>query len=159
MAVKIYQSPRLKVEFDKGSFDNWCVFIQDQNKRYAPSDKEYFERLKILGNRHGNEQLIEDFLRIYDQTTSSLSTGTIELIEKLAERYQNDEEEIKKWLLVIYAGMVAEENKTNTRLGKRIKRLGMYQLLILNRSALHASNYSRNRKWWELDDVMKSYGF
>lgn len=33
------------------------------------------------------------------------------------------------WLNVLYAGMIAEENKENAVLGKRIKRLGMHQVL------------------------------
>ncbi len=34
------------------------------------------------------------------------------------------------WFNVLYAGMVAEENKENAVLKKRIKRLGMHQVLI-----------------------------
>ncbi len=159
MARKIYQSEGFKVDYDKGSFDEWCVYLEDNEKRYAPSDKEYFERLVSLGAKHGPEQIYQDFLKIFQQTSSAIDERTIQTIEKLSEKYREDSAEIKKWFLVIYAGMVAEENKTNTRLGKRIKRLGIYQVLILKRPVLHAANYSKRRKWWELDEIMRRYGF
>ena len=55
--------------------------------------------------------------------------------------------------------MVAEENKLNTKLGKRIKRLGIYQILIENSSPETAAVFSKGKKWKELDDLMKTKGF
>jgi len=159
MARKVFYSKAFTVEYDKGTFDDWCVYLADGEKRYAPSDKEYFDRLKTLGDKHGREKIYHDFLNIYRQTSSEIDKNTIQFIENLSEKYHNEGEEIKKWFLVIYAGMVAEENKSNTRLGKRIKRLGIYQVLILDRPVLHAANYSKKRKWWELDKIMKRHGF
>lgn len=37
------------IEFDKGSFDNWCVYVTRANgERFAPTDIQYFSRLKTL---------------------------------------------------------------------------------------------------------------
>jgi hypothetical protein len=36
------------------------------------------------------------------------------------------------WFTVLYAGMISEENKTNAILKKRVKRLGIHQVLIQN---------------------------
>lgn len=159
MASIIFHSRAFTVEYDYGMFDDWCVYVNDRERRYAPSDKEYFYRLKILGEKYGRKKIYNDFLTIYRQTSSAVDKETIRAIEDLAETYQKHGEEIKKWFLVIYAGMVAEENKSNTRLGKRIKRLGLYQVLILDRPVLHAANYSKKKKWRELDEIMKKYGF
>ena len=44
-------------------------------------------------------------------------------------------------------GMITEENKRNTRLGKRIKRLGMHQVLIEEIQPAIAVNFSRVMGW------------
>lgn len=55
--------------------------------------------------------------------------------------------------------MIAEENKDYAILKKRIKRLGMHQILIEKISPEKASNFSRGRNWRELDKICKEYGF
>ena len=60
---------------------------------------------------------------------------------------------------MIYLGMVAEENKAGAVLKKRIKRLGMYQILFDNMSAYEAANFSRGKKVAELDPLCSSKGF
>ena len=66
---------------------------------------------------------------------------------------------IQQWFTVIYAAMVAEENKAYTILKKRIKRLGMYQLLVLRWSIEEATTFSKGKKWKELDSIMTGFGF
>jgi hypothetical protein len=83
----------------------------------------------------------------------------LNLTGTLAAKYGEDAEEIEIWLTVIYAGMIAEENKAHAVLGKRIKRLGMYQVLIEKLSPDYAANFSKGKKWRELDAVMKGKGF
>ena len=46
--------------------------------------------------------------------------------------------------------MIAEENKKNAILGKKIKGLAMYQIMIENFSAKEAANYSKGKKAFEL---------
>ena len=55
--------------------------------------------------------------------------------------------------------MIAEENKENALLKKRIKRLGMYQGLVLDHPADKTAMFSYGKKWKELDAIMKQYGF
>jgi hypothetical protein len=43
--------------------------------------------------------------------------------------------------------MVAEENKEKAILRKRVKRLGVHQLLIEERPAKFATSFSRGKKW------------
>jgi hypothetical protein len=55
--------------------------------------------------------------------------------------------------------MIAEENKENTKLGKRIKRLGMYQTLVEKLDPFLAANFSRGMKWQEIDEECHKRGF
>jgi hypothetical protein len=41
-----------KLEFDKGKFDDWCVYLL-QGSRTAPKDIEYFGRLQQLSAVQG----------------------------------------------------------------------------------------------------------
>ena len=55
--------------------------------------------------------------------------------------------------------MVAERNKKFAILKEKIKRLGMYQILILNYKAEIAANFSKGKKAKDLNILCKSYGF
>ena len=55
--------------------------------------------------------------------------------------------------------MVAEENKRFARLKKYIKRLGVHQVLIEGHRASWAANYSRGKKWQELQQECDARGF
>jgi hypothetical protein len=55
--------------------------------------------------------------------------------------------------------MLAEENKANKKLGKRIKHLGVYQVLIDELPIATAANYSRGKNWKDLDIICQNLGF
>lgn len=149
-----------RVEFDFGSFDNWCVFITRPNQlRYAPTDIEYFSWLKKQSARFGPAKIYNDFISFYEYTTKDLNENILTSITTISKDYEPDTDETDLWFTVIYAGMIAEENKANAILKKRIKRLGMHQLLLENFSAEEAASFSRNKKWQELDLLMKQKGF
>jgi hypothetical protein len=151
---------RILVEFDKGSFDDWCVFITRPGKiRYAPTDIEYFTILKSFGHNYSNKKIYDDFIKFYSITNKEIDKKVTGLITLIADSYKTDAEEIDLWFTVIYGGMVAEENKEFAVLKKRIKRLGMHQILIENKDAEFAANFSKGKKWKELDEVMKKRGF
>jgi 3-deoxy-D-manno-octulosonate 8-phosphate phosphatase KdsC-like HAD superfamily phosphatase len=82
-----------------------------------------------------------------------------ELIAVLSRFYNSDGVEMELWMNVIYAGMIAEENKENAILKKRIKRLGVHQVLIDNISPEKAAVFSKGKKWKELDEIMRMKGF
>ena len=148
------------VEYDDGKFDNWCIYLKRYNsRRYPPHDTEYFSVLQELGDKYGHKRIYDDFVKIYSATSKHIDNETLRLISVLSENYNADAEEIEIWFTVIYAGMIAEENKQYTRLGKRIKRLGMHQTLIDKLSPLIAANFSRGKAWRELDIIMKAKGF
>ena len=149
-----------KIEFDTGCFDEWCVYVTKPNgERFAPGDIQYFNRLKKLSERYGAEKIYDDFVVIYNRTTKSVNPIVLKLIFLLSDYYSDDKVEMEIWLNVLYAGMIAEENKENAILKKRVKRLGMHQLLIDGFKPEEAAVFSKGKKWRELDKLMKSKGF
>ena len=157
--IKIINT-QIRIEFDTGSFDNWCVYLTKPGKvRYAPTDIEYFNWLKKQAQVFGAAKIYNDFISFYELTGKEIDPGLLDVITKLSRDYDSVSEEADIWFTVIYAGMIAEENKVNTILRKRIKRLGMHQLLLEDYKAEEAANFSRNKKWRELDMLMKQKGF
>ncbi len=149
-----------KIEFDKGLFDDWCVYLTRPGaQKYAPKDTAYFEALKNLGNIHGHANIYNSFLHFYQPTTKRIDNRILDLITSISNGFGADAIEMDIWFTVIYAGMVAEENKAHTILKKRIKRLGMHQLLLEGKEPEAAANFSKGKKWVELDLLMKQKGF
>lgn len=148
------------VEFDRGSFDDWCVYLTRPNEtKFAPKDIQYFTELKNLGMEYGSEKIYNDFVKIYQKTTNTINENVNELITELSLTYKDDSLIIDVWFSVIYGGMIAEENKKYAILKKRIKRLGLHQVLIDGLSPSISANFSRGKKWRELDKICKEKGF
>lgn len=151
---------RSVVEFDSGSFDDWCVYLFRPNQqRYAPKDTEYFTALKNLAVIFGADKIYADFVKIYTPTTAVIDESVTDLIVQMAGFYNEHKDDICVWFTVIYAGMVAEENKKFAILKKRIKRLGIHQVLIENIDPFVAANFSKGKPWRELDVICKVRGF
>lgn len=55
--------------------------------------------------------------------------------------------------------MVSEENYPGTRLGRRIKRLGIYELLFSERNVQDSANFMRGMSWKDIDFLCKERGF
>lgn len=148
------------VEFDTGAFDQWCVYLSRPGQlRYAPKDTEYFAKLYELGKHHGHQKIYDDFVDFYIPTDGKINDQVLSRISTIADTYGVDAEEIEIWFTVIYAGMIAEENKAFAKLKKRIKRLGMHQVLIEGLNPNIAANFSRGKKWRDLDVIMKERNF
>ncbi len=148
------------VEYDRGAFDDWCVyFTRSGQGRYAPKDTEYFSEIKNFSSKYGAENIYKDFIIIYKETNKEINDSVLKLIATLSEKYLSDSLELEILFTILYAGMVAEENKQNTKLGKRIKRLGLHQLLIENLPSENAAVNSKNKRWFELDKECKKRGF
>lgn len=150
-----------EIVFDKGKFDNWCVYIVEANgSRRAPTDEEYFADLQRLGRKYGGNKIYSDYLKLYELTGSVINNDVLDLVDLIKEDYiAEDRNQIEQWFCVLYAGMVAEENKAGAILKKRIKRLGMFQVLMLNQSPEFAAKFSLKKTCRMLDKIMKDYGF
>jgi hypothetical protein len=148
-----------KVMFDFGTFDEYCVYVADEyNKKRAPKDYEYFRFFLELANVYGNDKVYNDFLTIYHLTDKAIKDEIRDEINEIVATYGEDvRDEVEENLAVIWGGMIAEENKDRTFLGKRVKHLGMYQVLMGILSPEDAAEFSKGKPWRELDDIMKKY--
>jgi hypothetical protein len=140
------------LEFGAGRFDQWCVYLtRPDRERYPPRDIEYFDQLRSLAVKYGSDRLYTDFLAIYNRTTKDTSPHVFEMIYHMAWAYADDMLEVDLLLSILYAGMIAEENKRRARLRKRVKRLGVHQLLVEGLTAEEAATFSKGKPWKVID--------
>lgn len=104
------------LEFGRGKFDEWCVFLTRPNLgRKAPLDIDYFNQLVDFGSNYGASILYLDFVQVYDHVRNDkkiCQTGH-NLITSISEKYHtNDQIEIDILFTILYAAMVAEEKKS-----------------------------------------------
>lgn len=148
------------LEYDRGQFDDWCVYLTRPNvERYAPRDFQYFKRLTEYSALFGEDKVYNDFVKIYNLTDKTLRQSVLDEIERVSASYGDKCLDVAIDFTIIYMGMIAEENKAYTKLGKRVKRLGVYQVLKKELSYNQAANFSRGKKWRELDELCKQRGF
>ena len=148
------------LEFGQGKFDGWCVYITDEDgKRSAPKDMDYFAELKELSYKYGAEQIYKDFISFYDITGKELDAKVFDSISNLSSYYGDNSIDIEILFSILYMGMLAEENKEKSVLGKRIKRLGLYTLLIEDKPVDHSANFMNGKKCGVLDKLCKERGF
>ncbi len=149
-----------ELTFDTGTFDDWCVYLKMPGRaKYAPTDELYFTRLNQLADKHGHEKIYNDFVRFYELTSTSIEKEVLQTICEISASYRRDSLEIEVIFTIIYAGMVAEENKEKAILKKRIKRLGMHQTLMDRLPAKEAARFSKGKNWRELDVICREKGF
>jgi hypothetical protein len=157
--VKVF-TDGTRLEFDEGKFDSWCVYmVNPDGSRRPPLDTEYFKTLLDLGYKHGKEKVYKDFVRVYEATDHNVSGNALQIIEDIAVAYGQDSLLVAKTLTTIYMGMIAEQNKEGTKLGKRIKRLGVHCLLLEGISIEDAANFMRNKKWQDIEKLCTKRGF
>ena len=151
-----------KVIFDKGRFDEWCVYVVTKEKRVAPKDIDYFIFFKELDEKYSHLNVYDAFLKVYENTNKAIEDTTLAIIKEIVDHSGLEEVDKKRYegyLVVLYLAMIAEENKAYTKLGKRIKRLGMHHHFFDGLSAQKAANYSCGKNWEELDAEMRARGF
>ena len=148
------------LEYDRGSFDDWCVYLTQPNGvRKPPRDTDYFSAMKALANKYGVQTIYNDYVSVYDLTGKAIDETTLMTISNLALSYGEDSLQVDVIFSILYMAMISEEQKKFTRLGKRIKRLGIYVLLIENRSVYDAANFMRGMGWKEINVLCQERGF
>lgn len=148
------------LEYDKGKFDDWCVYlVQPDGFRRPPKDVDYFSDLKDLSAQYGAQQVYQDYIYVYDITENQVDTNVFADISRLAAKYGNDALKVDTIFSILYMAMIAEEQRRNTRLGKRIKRLGIHALLIEKRSVNESANFMRGMNWHVIDKLCRERGF
>lgn len=148
------------LEYDRGKFDKWCVYLaQPDGSRRPPRDMDYFNDLKALAEKYGAERVYQDYVRVYEMTGKQVSDQSLAAISRIAEGYGPDALKVDTVFSILYMAMIAEEQKRNTYLGKRIKRLGVHVLLLENRTVSDAANFMRGMGWREIDGLCSARGF
>ena len=142
---------------DRGSFDDWCIYLDGK----PPRDVDYFRGLQAFGRKYGGQYVYDKFCEVYNMTGKVMDSTVFAKIDALAANSFSsaDTLTIQKVFSILYMAMLAEENKAYTKLGKRIKRLGMYKLLIQGEDVLHAANFMRGMKWRDIDKLCREAGF
>ncbi len=147
------------VEFGRGRFDDWCVYVRRPGgERRAPRDVDYFSELKQLHAQHPG--LHDDFITVFMATGKAIDPVVSERISELAGSYPAPlRTDLEVLLATLYAAMIAEENRAHAPLGKRIKRLGVHQVLVEGMPVEEAANFSRGKPWRELEQICVARGF
>lgn len=147
------------LEYDIGKFDDWCVFkTNEYGFRRAPLDIDYFTQLYNFGTKYGFDKVYNDFVELYNNTTKDINFNINKIVDKIAQKY-DEFQDMQELLTILYMTMVAEENKAYTRLGKRIKRLGVYTLLIEKKDLQYSVNFMKGMSWRQIDKMCQDRGF
>lgn len=148
------------LEFDRGNFDDWCIFLtRPTHPRFAPRDWQYFTRLQQLAARYGAEKVYADFTVIFEATGQQMNDELLTQISAISNDYTQDALRADIVFTLLYTGMLAEENKAHAPLGKRIKRLGVYQVVNEGMAPKEAAVYSVGRPWQALARLCEERGF
>lgn len=148
------------LEFDKGGFDDWCVYLtRPKIGKYAPKDTQYFADIKNYAEKYSPQMIYADFVAIYQAVGKQIEKRVLDMIESLSQKYAGDALGVEVVFTILYAGMVAEENKRLTRLGKRVKRLGLYQTLFDGLLPAQAAAFSKGKPWREIAAECQKRGF
>ena len=159
-------SDKSRIGYDQGSFDGWCIYMETvDGSRKPPTDVEYFSRLETYGEKYGTDKVYDDLLEIFKFTGTEVKESQLSRITDISKEYADDVLDVDKDYTTIYLGMIAENRKDKTVLGKNIKMLGIYQTLFegdlpetnaigltedearrgIRKSAKRAANWSKKR--------------
>lgn len=146
-----------EIYFAPGRFDSWCVYLNNtENKRTIPLDKDYFLWILDLANKYSKQQVYKDFLKVYDSVDEIFDEKECSrLCHEIDKHYKED---TTHWWVIYYMTMVAECKKKNSILKKRIKHLGVYNILFDEYDVDYVVKYMRGKRWRELDKLMKERG-
>lgn len=148
------------LEYDRGGFDDWCVYLTDASgHREPPRDEAYFAQLKLLAQQFGTDKVYGDYVKVYHWTGTQINERVLDDIQLLSKTYGKNALRVEKLFSILYMAMISEENKANTRLGKRIKRLGIHKLLVENWSVHKAANFMRGMPWRTIARLCEERGF
>lgn len=149
------------IKYSTGNFDDLCIYIcYSDGTQKAPHDIEYLNYLNNLKINVPAQKLYNDFVSIYNHTSKEIEfTVLVNEIDIIARSYDHYSLIMNKIFSILYLGMLSEENKKNTKLGRRIKRLGIHEVLVNNNPPDYAANFMRGMTWQQIDGICKNYGF
>ena len=122
-----------ELRFGRGRFDKWCVFYRElDGKRKALLDADYFADLRNLAEKYGVDRIFGNFEAVFREVNhvDLPEARVLDAISSCSLWYGEDALKFEKTMTVLYATMIAEENKRNGYVGKYLKRLAVYELLF-----------------------------
>lgn len=142
--------------FGEGNIDEWCVYCVKPNKRtWFAYDHEYLSWIKKMGRFHGDDKVYDSFNLIFDNVCYDYDMiDGYNVISDVAGDY-NRTEHFWTWF---WMTMVAEERKENAILGKRIKKLGVYNVLFDKYKISYITRYMVGMKYYDLEKLMIERG-
>lgn len=144
-----------EIGFTRGKFDDWCVHYFDGEKVKYMLDKEYFKTMQDISKVYPS--VWDDFCIVYNLTEKTPDEKVFEIINILSQKYGKYQKQFEREMGVIYMGMIAEENKENAILGKKVKYIGMYQTLKLKWDVEKSANFSKGVKYSSLSVLYSIY--
>ena len=133
----------------------------------APEDVDYMQAIRDLATTYGQDRVWGSFMELYECIPQQRGVGiTRAMTEKaidIASQYP-DEPKLRLTLDCLLCAMIAENNrlkkygsKFDTRLGKKIKALGVYQAIYeTDMSIRQVADYSKGKGWkWISDECRK----
>ena len=130
----------------------------------AVTDVEYLGGIRRIAREYGGDRRSKvwmSFYEIYDtipqERNIEIDSLNVGAVEKAVSEYP----EAKEASFVFYCllgGMVAENNKADMILGKKVKALGVHQALYSDMEIGEIARYSRRKKWRELDRECRKRG-
>lgn len=151
--------------FDRGRFDEWCVHCQKPDgSMWFAYDREYLSWIRNMAKFHGVDKVYNDFVTVYNSVDYyfDMKEG-YETVCEVASHYKS-KESTEHWWTYFWMAMVAEERKENAIVGKRIKRLAVYNLLFDDYKMSYVLKYMNTRynpsmDWMVLDRLCYERGF
>jgi len=142
-ARQVYEAKLGTLSFTRGKFDDWCVHVDGHYVPRFPKDDWYFMKLQAFKEDMG-ESVYDDFKTLYSVTRKDVEQDVFDWIKAKSADYPNPHE-FEVVFAVLYMTMIAEENKEGAILKKRIKRLGVHQVLVEGMHFKEAANWSRGK--------------
>ena len=152
----IYTDNKYLFWFGEGNIDEWCVYcVKPNHKTWFAYDHEYLSWIRKMGKFHGEKKVYDSFVRIYDSVSYDFNMDDgYEVVCDVSKDYRKTDH----FWCWFWMTMVAEERKENAILGKRIKRLGVYNMLFDKYKLQHVTSYMVGMKWYDLEDLMVERG-
>lgn len=147
---------RCHIFFGTGNIDDWCAwcsYLGKDGHEYCAkaTDMYYFERLEYLGLLYGYDTVYQHLYHIFVECRKDFSFALALTCYELSLFYKDHARLANDMFLHVYYGMVAEENKQNTKIGRLIKMNGLYSLLKDRRGVMMSTKECVGRRWRDIE--------
>ena len=110
MIIKRFSDNSL-LEYDRGSFDDWCVYYTNSSGiRKPPRDTDYFEFLCQLANEFTVEKVYGDYVQVYNWTGNKVKEGVLNNITTLSASYGEKALAVNIVFSILYLAMISSRS-------------------------------------------------